>query len=212
MSIIVDRYRKIKSNINNENVNIIAISKTFSFEHIKPLVEHGHIHFGENKVKETESKWLSKKENYPNVKLHLVGTLQTNKAKNAVKLFDYIHSLDSERLAHKLNNAEISLKKKLNYFIQVNIGEEKQKSGITPGQLNNFYNYCKQKTNLNIIGLMAIPPNDDECEKHFKYLQEISFSLDLKNISMGMSADYNEAIKYNSNYVRLGSAIFGSRN
>lgn len=212
MSIIVDRYRKIKSNINNDNVNIIAISKTFSFEFIKPLVKHGHIHFGENKVKEAEIKWLNEKENYPNVKLHLVGTLQTNKAKNAVKLFDYIHSLDSEKLALKLNNAEISLKKKLNYFIQVNVGEETQKSGITPDLLNNFYNYCKKNTNLNIIGLMAIPPKDQECEKHFKYLQEISSSLNLKNLSMGMSADYNEAIKHNSNFVRLGSAIFGDRN
>ena len=165
MSTIIERYDKIKLNIASikpiQKVNIIAVSKTFSIEHIKPLIDHGHQHFGENKVQEAISKWSEIKKNNENLKLHMIGKLQSNKAKDAVKLFDYIHSLDNQKLADALAKHQISLKKNLKYFIQVNIGNEIQKSGIPVGELDPFYNYCKNEINLNIIGLMVIPPNDN---------------------------------------------------
>ena len=215
MNTIVERYKKINSNIAaikpEQNVNIIAISKTFPLEHIKPLIDHGHIHFGENKVQEANAKWSILKNNNENLKLHMVGKLQSNKAKDAVKLFDYIHSLDSQKLADTLAKHQISLKKKLSYFIQVNLGNEIQKSGIPVGELDPFYNYCKNEINLNILGLMAIPPNDNNPEKYFKSLNELNKSLALNNLSMGMSADYLEAVKYGATFVRVGSSIFGER-
>ena len=215
MNIIIERYNKIKSNIdaisNTKLVNIIAVSKTFTLEHIHPLIEHGHIHFGENKVQEALAKWTNQKKINSRLKLHMIGKLQSNKAKDAVKLFDYIHSLDNQKLADTLARHQLNLNKKLKYFIQVNIGNEIQKSGMPVNELDAFYNYCINEIKLEIIGLMVIPPNDNKPEKYFKSLNELNKSLELKNLSMGMSADYIEAIKHGSNYVRIGSSIFGDR-
>ena len=215
MNTIIERFNKIKLNIAktkpSKNVNIIAVSKTFPIEHIKPLIDHGHQHFGENKVQEAVSKWANIKKENNNLKLHMIGKLQTNKAKDAVKLFDYIHSLDSQKLADTLAKQQINLKKNLNYFIQVNIGNEIQKSGIPVGELDPFYNYCKNEINLNIQGLMVIPPNDNNSEKYFKSLNELNKSLALRDLSMGMSADYVEAIKHGATFIRVGSSIFGER-
>ena len=215
MSTIVDRYEKIQSNISSlkpdKPVNIIAVSKTFDLDHIKPLIDHGHIHFGENKVQEAKVKWFEQKKLNKNLKLHMIGKLQSNKAKDAVKLFDYIHSLDNEKLAVTLSKYEINLNKKLQYFIQVNIGNEFQKSGIPIEELDAFYNYCINEINLKIIGLMIIPPIDQNVDKYFKLLNELNKSLALENTSMGMSADYLKAIKHGSTFVRIGSSIFGSR-
>ena len=215
MNIIIERFNKIKSNIeaisNTKLVNIIAVSKTFPLEHIYPLIEHGHIHFGENKVQEALAKWTDQKKINSSLKLHMIGKLQSNKAKDAVKLFDYIHSLDNQKLADTLARHQLNLNKKLKYFIQVNIGNEIQKSGIPINELDAFYNYCINEIKLEIIGLMVIPPNDNKPEKYFKSLNELNKSLELKNLSMGMSADYIEAIKHGSNYVRIGSSIFGDR-
>ena len=215
MSTIVDRFDKIKSKIlslkTNKPVNIIAVSKTFTLDHIKPLIEHGHLHFGENKVQEATSKWSEQKKNNQNLKLHMIGKLQSNKAKDAVKLFDYIHSVDNQKLADNLSKNEINLNRKLKYFIQVNIAHEIQKSGIPVNELDAFYNYCVNEINLKIIGLMLIPPNNENPETYFKSLNELNKSLALENMSMGMSSDYMEAIKNGSTFVRLGSSIFGSR-
>ena len=215
MNTIIERYKKINSNIvaikPEQSVNIIAVSKTFPLEHIKPLIDHGHIHFGENKVQEASSKWSVIKNENKNLKLHMIGKLQSNKAKDAVKLFDYIHSLDSQKLADALAKHQASLNKSLNYFIQVNIGNEIQKSGIPVGELDPFYNYCKNDLNLNILGLMVIPPNDNNPEKYFKSVNELNKSLALKDLSMGMSADYIEAIRNGSTFIRVGSSIFGER-
>tara|TARA_B100001057_G_C22729873_1_gene903300 strand:+ start:457 stop:1107 length:651 start_codon:yes stop_codon:yes gene_type:complete len=215
MSIIIERFNKIKSNIdaisNTKLLNIIAVSKTFTLEHIHPLIEHGHTHFGENKVQEAIAKWTHQKKINSNLKLHMIGKLQSNKAKDAVKIFDYIHSLDNQKLADNLAKHQLNLKKNLKYFIQVNIGNEIQKSGIPVNELDSFYNYCINEINLRIIGLMVIPPNDNKPERYFKTLNELNKSLGLKNLSMGMSADYIEAIKHGSNYVRIGSSIFGVR-
>ena len=212
---IVERFNKIKSNINKlkpaKSVNIVAVSKTFSLEHIKPLIDFGHDHFGENKVQEAIAKWTDLKSNNKNLNLHMVGKLQSNKAKDAVKLFDYIHSLDNQKLADTLAKHQMTLKKSLNYFIQVNIANETQKSGIPISQLDPFYNYCKNEINLNIVGLMVIPPNDNNAAKYFKSLNELNKSLALQELSMGMSADYLEAIKYGATFVRIGSSIFGQR-
>jgi len=210
MNIIIERFNKIKSNI-DQNVEIVAISKTFPIDHIKPLIDHGHRHFGENKVQEAEAKWKSIKSEIKDLNLHMVGKLQTNKAKKAVEVFDYIHSLDSQKLADNLSKFEIQLKKKRKYFIQVNVGKEKQKSGIDPDQLDSFYNYCINEKNLNIIGLMTIPPNDGNAEKYFKYLYETNAALGLEHLSMGMSADYKKAIEFKTTFVRIGSLIFGER-
>ena len=215
MSTIIERYNKIKSNITSlkpvQRVNIIAVSKTFTIEHIKPLIDHGHHHFGENKVQEATSKWSEMRKNNDNLKLHMIGKLQSNKAKDAIKLFDYIHSLDSQKLADTLAKHQMGLKKNLKYFIQVNIGNEIKKSGIPVGELDPFYNYCKNKINLNILGLMIIPPNDNNPEKYFKSLSELNKSLALQDLSMGMSADYIEAIKHGATFIRVGSSIFGER-
>jgi len=215
MSIIIDRFNKIKSNINKlkdiKFINIIAVSKTFSIDHVNPLIHIGHIHFGENKVQEADAKWKTVKKSNINIKLHMLGKLQSNKAKKAVELFDYIHSLDNQKLADTLSKAENDFNKKLNYFIQVNLGQETQKSGINVNELDNFYNYCVKEKKLNVIGLMAIPPNDGNQKKYFKYLYEINASLGLKELSMGMSADYLDAVKYNATFLRIGSSIFGER-
>ena len=215
MSIIIERFKKIQSNIASikpiKPVNIIAVSKTFPLEHIQPLLDHGHTHFGENKVQEASAKWSELKKDNQNLKLHMIGKLQSNKAKDAVKIFDYIHSLDSQKLADALAKHQKSLNKTINYFIQVNIGNEIQKSGIPVSELDPFYNYCTQEINLKVIGLMVIPPNDNNSEKYFKSLNELNKSLALKNLSMGMSADYIDAIRNGATFVRIGSSIFGAR-
>ena len=215
MDIIVERFNKIKSNIANSGnikpTKIIAVSKTFSLEHIMPLIEYGHDHFGENKVQEAESKWKLIKKEKKNIKLHLIGKLQSNKAKKAVEIFDYIHSLDNQKLADILSKSQNALGKSLNYFIQVNIGNEDQKSGIPFNEVDAFYNYCSKEKNMNILGLMAIPPNDNNADKYFKNLSELNSSLGLKELSIGMSSDYLNAINYNATYLRIGSLIFGKR-
>ena len=215
MSIIVERISKIQSNIASikpiRPVNIIAVSKTFPLDHIKPLVDHGHIHFGENKVQEASAKWSELKKTKQDLKLHMIGKLQTNKAKDALKIFDYIHSLDNQKLADALAKHQKNMNKSIEYFIQVNIANEAQKSGIPVNELEPFYNYCTREINLKIVGLMVIPPNDNNSEKYFKSLSELNKSLSLENLSMGMSADYMEAIKHGSTFVRIGSSIFGPR-
>jgi pyridoxal phosphate enzyme (YggS family) len=215
MNTIVDRFEKIKSNIASlkidRPVNIIAVSKTFTLEHIQPLINYGHTHFGENKVQEAITKWSDLKKQNTNLKLHMIGKLQSNKAKDAVRLFDYIHSLDNQKLADTLAKHQSGLNKKLEYFIQVNIGNETQKSGIPVVELDAFYNYCTKEINLKVIGLMVIPPINENTNKYFKSLYQLNNSLALKNLSMGMSADYIDAIKNGSTHVRVGSSIFGSR-
>ena len=215
MNTIIDRFEKIKSKITNlkpsKPVNIIAVSKTFTLDYIKPLIDHGHIHFGENKVQEAQIKWTEKKKKFQDINLHMIGKLQSNKAKDAVKLFDYIHSVDNQKLALALAKHQKNLNKNLKYFIQVNIANEIQKSGIPVNELDAFYNFCVKEINLNIIGLMIIPPIDQSVDKYFKSLNVLNKSLALENLSMGMSADYTEAIKHGSNFVRIGSSIFGSR-
>ncbi len=210
---IINNFLKIKKNLKdlNENATIIAISKTFEIGHIKPLIDYGHNHFGENKVQEAKRKWELEKTKNLNIKLHLVGKLQTNKVKFVVGLFDYVHSLDSLKLAKKLSEEEVNKNIKLKYFIQVNIGNEDQKSGINIGDLKEFYLECTNKYKLNIIGLMCIPPNDDNQKKYFSLMNDLKNELKLKELSMGMSSDYNEALRFNSTFIRIGSKIFGER-
>tara|TARA_E500000331_G_scaffold344475_1_gene380783 strand:- start:137 stop:787 length:651 start_codon:yes stop_codon:yes gene_type:complete len=215
MSIIVERYNKIKSNIekisNNTSRTIVAVSKTFSLDHIMPLIDHGHIHYGENKVQEAESKWSEIKNRKKDLKLHMVGKLQSNKAKKAIQIFDYIHSLDNQKLADVLAKNQSILNKSIKYFIQVNLGNETQKSGISYNEVDSFYNYCVKEKKMNVIGLMAIPPNDNRPEEYFKIISELNDTLGLKELSIGMSSDYMEATNYKSTYLRIGSSIFGDR-
>jgi len=211
MNTIIDRFNKVKSIINNNNVQIIAVSKTFSFEYIRPLVDLGHIHFGENKVQEAHSKWIDVKKDNKNIQLHMIGKLQANKAKVATILFDYVHSLDNQKLADILSKCENAINKKNKYFIQVNVGKETTKSGIEPEILDDFFYYCKNELKLNVIGLMAIPPIDGNEDKYFNYLSEANQSLGLKELSIGMSSDFVKAIKFKSTFVRIGTSIFGSR-
>jgi len=211
MNSIVQSFENIKSLINNSNIKIVAVSKTYTYDYVKPLVDHGHIHFGENKVQEAQSKWIDIKKNSQNIILHMIGKLQSNKAKEAVNLFDYIHSLDSQKLANLLSKHENAVQKKLKYFIQVNVGNEKQKSGIGIDVLDDFYYYCTKELNINVIGLMAIPPNDGNEGIHFKHLMELNKSLGLKELSMGMSGDFQQALKYEATFLRIGSSIFGNR-
>ena len=215
MNTIIERFNKIKSYINLQKlvkpVNIIAVSKTFSISHIQPLIDFGHNHFGENKVQEASAKWTEIKNVTKGLKLHMIGKLQSNKAKEAVRTFDYIHSLDSQKLADILAKTQNDCNKNLKYFIQVNIGNEMQKSGISVSELDPFYNYCSKEKKLDILGLMVIPPNDKDNKKYFKSLSELNNSLALNDLSMGMSADYMDAINFGSTYVRIGSLIFGKR-
>ena len=192
--------------------NIIAVTKTFSLNTITPLLEMGHIHFGENKIQEAESKWIGVRNKYSNLQLHMVGKLQSNKAKKAIKLFDYIHSLDSVKLATKICQYEKELNKKIKLFIQVNIAEEHQKSGILLHDLDKFYNYCTKELSLNIIGLMCLPPINNNSSQYFKILKKKSKELNLTDLSMGMSSDYEQATLNGSTFLRLGTIIFGERN
>ena len=211
MNFIVQKFEKIKSLIANSNVKIVAVSKTFSYDHIKPLVDYGHHHFGENKVQEAQTKWSEVKKTSPMLKLRMIGKLQSNKAKEAVNLFDYIHSVDNPKLASLLAKHQNNINKNLNYFIQVNIGNESQKSGINIKSLDEFFYYCTKDLKLNIIGLMAIPPNNGKENFYFKNLMELNKLLGLKELSMGMSADFQIALKYEATFLRIGSSIFGNR-
>ena len=207
--------KEIQSNIINFDTTtklpkIIAVSKTHSLASILPLINHGHLDFGENKVQEAIDKWSDIKNKKNSIKLHLIGRLQTNKVKFALKIFDYIHSLDSEKLANKISDEQIKQGKKLKIFIQVNIGNEDQKSGINKERLDDFYKFCKN-LNLDIIGTMCIPPNNGNTEKFFFEMSKVNQELNFKELSMGMSGDYLEAIKNSATYVRVGSKIFGSR-
>ena len=201
----------IKSKVNHDKLpKIIAVSKTFPIEDVIPLIQHGHLHYGENKVQEALDKWRDIKSKNNSIKLHLIGRLQTNKVKFALKIFDYIHSLDSEKLANKIADEQVKQEKKPKIFIQVNIGNEDQKSGINKENLIDFYKFCKN-LNLNIIGTMCIPPNDENTESYFSEMNRINQELNFKDLSLGMSGDYLDAIKNNSTYIRIGSKIFGSR-
>ena len=212
---IITSFEKIKQEIKNSSeknsTEIIAVSKTFPIEHIIPLIEHGHCHFGENKVKEAEKKWQGFKNSKNNLKLHMIGRLQTNKAKKAVEVFDYIHSLDSEKLAKELSKRQEEKGKRLSYFIQINLGSEEQKGGVKINDLKPFNEYCIKELNLSVLGLMAIPPNDNDTENHFKRISELNKQFNFQQLSIGMSNDYLQAIKYGATYVRVGSAIFGPR-
>ena len=217
MSTVLERYNKIQADILKETTNledspkIIAVSKTFPLDQIKPLINEGHIHFGENKVQEAEKKWKSIKLEHKNLKLHMMGKLQTNKAKKAVSIFDYIHSVDSKKLADILKKNEVEIGKKLSYFIQVNFADEINKSGIPISEASSFYGYCKNEIKLNIVGLMCFPPFDVDPVNYFKQAFELNNKLGLKELSMGMSNDYIKAIKFGSTFLRIGSAIFGER-
>ena len=196
---------------NKENIpKIIAVSKTFKIDHIKPLIEYGHLDYGENKVQEALEKWKDIKIQNNRIKLHLIGKLQTNKVKFAVKIFDYIHSLDSKKLAKKISEEQEKQKKKPKIFIQINVGDEDQKSGIAKADLIEFYNFSKN-LGLDIIGLMCIPPFNEDSSKFFSQMSTFNKEINLKELSMGMSSDYINAIENNSTYLRIGSNIFGKR-
>ncbi len=213
---IITNFEKIKQEIKNNllqrDAKVIAVSKTFSLEHIMPLVQYGHKDFGENKVQEAEKKWTALKKTTNTLNLHMIGRLQSNKAKKAVEIFDYIHSLDNEKLAKELSKRQKEKEKSLGYFIQINLGSEEQKGGLEINDLKNFNDYCSKELSLSVLGLMAIPPNDKNPEKHFKKISELNKQFNFEHLSIGMSNDYLQAIKYGASHVRIGSAIFGSRN
>ena len=204
----------IKSKLEDQKIDklpkIIAVSKTFGIKNILPLIEYGHLDYGENKVQEALDKWSEIKLKNSDIKLHLIGRLQTNKVKFAIKIFDYIHSLDSKKLAKKIAEEEKKNNKKVKLFIQVNIGNEDQKSGVNINELSDLYNYCKE-LNLDVIGLMCIPPVNEGPENFFKETYLLNQKLKLIELSMGMSSDYLKAVENNSTYLRIGSSIFGNR-
>lgn len=211
---------KIKNNVHSKLSNIdgvsklpkiIAVSKTFKIDHIKPLIDYGHTDYGENKVQEAQEKWTEIKKNNKSIKLHLIGRLQTNKAKAAVSLFDYIHSLDSKKLADKIALYQDEQNKKIKLFIQVNIGDEVQKSGVSKNEVSDFYKYCKS-INLDILGLMCIPPFNKDSLGYFIEMKKLSKKINLTELSMGMSSDYLMASENGSTHIRIGSSIFGPRN
>ena len=200
----------INLNYTDYNPKIIAVSKTFKIDHINPLIEHGHKHFGENKVQEAIEKWSEVKLKNNNLMLHMIGKLQSNKVKLAVKLFDYIHSLDNEKLAKKISEEQKKINKNLKLFIQINIGSEDQKSGISLKDIHEFNNYCKE-LNLDVIGTMCIPPDDNDQKSYFSQMQKINSELKYNEMSMGMSNDYLSALEYKASFLRIGSSIFGQR-
>ena len=209
-----DIIRSIKLKLEDQNVSkfpkIIAVSKTFALDTILPLVEYGHLDYGENKVQEAIDKWSEIKIKKPEILLHLIGTLQTNKVKFAIKIFDYIHSVDSTKLAKKIYDEQIKQNKKVKIFIQVNIGSEEQKSGVNIHEIDELLNFCKE-LKLNVIGLMCIPPANQKSNKYFEKLKFLNDNLNLQHISMGMSSDYLEAVANDATYLRIGSSIFGKR-
>jgi pyridoxal phosphate enzyme (YggS family) len=209
---ILNQYKKIKQNMeaNSFNIptNLIVVTKGRSLADIQKIINVGHIHFGENRVQESISKWKDTLKLNDSLKLHFIGKLQTNKVADVIAHFSYIHSLDNDKLAVKISTEEKKLKKTLNYFVQVNLGEENQKSGILKQDLSRFINYCKNDLKLNVIGLMCLPPINDDSDKYFKELRQLAFDNNLKELSMGMSNDYISAIKNGSTFVRVGSGIF----
>ena len=211
---LLDIKNNIKIHLNKLNINsnpkIVAVSKTFKIDNISPLIEYGHIDYGENKVQEALEKWTEVKKRNPNIRLHMIGKLQSNKVKFAVKIFDYIHSVDSEKLAKKIVDEQNKINKKIKIFLQVNIGDENQKSGINKNYINQLVSYSKE-IGLNVIGLMCIPPINVDPEEHFVEMKKINTDLGFSELSMGMSSDYLTAVKYLSTYVRVGSSIFGQR-
>ena len=211
---LIEIEKEIKLNLSNLNINnlpkIIAVSKTFKIDKILPLIEYGHTDFGENKVQEAIDKWENLRETNSNIKLHMIGKLQTNKVKLAVKLFDYIHSVDSQKLAKKIADEQKKINKKVKIFIQVNIGNEDQKSGINKVELGKLIDYCKQ-INLSIEGLMCIPPNDLDTSSYFSEMNLLNKNFNLSELSMGMSSDYLKASENLATYLRIGSKIFGQR-
>lgn len=209
----IDKEIKEKINILNYQdymPKIIAVSKTFKIDHISPLINLGHVHFGENKVQEAQQKWSEIKEKNTNIKLHMIGKLQTNKVKFAVKIFDFIHSVDNFKLVKKIVEEQSKINRNIKVFIQVNLGNEGQKSGIQKNETKNLLDFAIQN-GLEVIGLMCLPPFDDDSEKYFKELRELNDKLSLNDISMGMSHDFIDALKYKSSYLRIGSKIFGKR-
>jgi len=196
---------------NNNIIKIIAVSKTFKIDKILPLISYGHTDFGENKVQEAAEKWADIKKTNPKIKLHMIGKLQTNKAKFAVELFDYIHSVDSQKLAKKIADEQKKIKKKMKIFLQVNIGDEVQKSGINKNEIKQLISYS-QEIGLNVIGLMCIPPANVDPNLYFEQMSSLNKSFGFKELSMGMSSDFLDAIKHSATYVRIGSSIFGHRN
>tara|TARA_Y100000992_G_scaffold269466_1_gene209186 strand:- start:378 stop:1037 length:660 start_codon:yes stop_codon:yes gene_type:complete len=211
---LLDIKDNIKTHLAKINVinypKIIAVSKTFKIDKILPLIEYGHTHFGENKVQEAVEKWSEIKKINPKIKLHMIGKLQTNKVKFAVKLFDYIHSVDSVKLAKKIADEQAKVDKKIKIFLQVNIGNETQKSGISKNELISLVTYCRE-INLDLIGLMCIPPVNADSENYFNDMKKLNKSFDFKELSMGMSSDFLKAAENLSTYIRIGSSIFGSR-
>ena len=209
LSFIKEQIKSKFGSINN--LNIVAVSKTFQIKEIEPLINSGHIHFGENKVQEAISKWTDIKSSFKHIQLHMLGKLQTNKTKYVIPLFDYLHSLDNLKLAEKIAKEQKNQKKRIKIFIQVNIGNEEQKNGIKIDELENFYETCVNNFELNIIGLMCIPPEKMDAKPFFKKMKELNQILGLKELSMGMSSDYLEAIEFGASFVRVGSKIFGKR-
>jgi hypothetical protein len=211
--IILDNYYKIKKVVDalSNNTKIIAVTKNFSIEKIDPLIKEGHKDFGENKVQEANLKWSNILKNHTDINLHLLGHLQSNKVSEAVNIFNYIHSLDSEKLANKFMIEENKANKKLKYFIQINIGEEQQKFGISIKEATDFISFCKNEAKLEIIGLMCIPPVNEDPNFYFSKLKELALSNNLFHLSMGMTHDYIEAIHHGSTYIRIGTGIFGER-
>ena len=211
---LLDIQDTIKVKLNEININnypkIIAVSKTFKIDQISPLIDHGHIDFGENKVQEAVEKWTEIKKINPELQLHMIGKLQTNKVKFAVKLFDYIHSVDSEKLAKKIADEQNKINKNIKIFLQVNIGDENQKSGINKNELNQLVSYCKE-INLDLIGLMCIPPVNTNPDVYFDEMQNLNKTLGFEELSMGMSSDFLVAAKHKSTFIRVGSSIFGQR-
>jgi pyridoxal phosphate enzyme (YggS family) len=211
---LVNIENRIKSNLTDSNLiklpNIIAVSKTFKLDNILPLIEHGHLDYGENKVQEAIDKWTEVKKQKPELRLHMIGKLQTNKVKLAVKLFDFIHSVDSEKLAKKIFEEQSKIKKKIKIFIQVNIGNETQKSGIDQTLTKNLILFCKE-LGLDVIGLMCIPPANIDPNNYFDKMNKLNLSFNFRELSMGMSSDYLKAARNNSTYLRIGSSIFGHR-
>ena len=195
----------------NKIPRIVAVSKTFPISDIKPLLEYGHVDFGENKIQEALDKWSSVKSNFHNIKLHMIGKLQTNKVKYLIPLFDYFHALDNLKLARKISEEEIKKKTKIKIFIQVNIGNEDQKSGVNVDYLDEFYSICVKELNLDIIGLMCLPPNNEKTLFYFSEMQKLTKKLNLNELSLGMSNDYIDATEYGSTFLRIGSKIFGDR-
>ena len=199
-------------NLELNRIKIIAVSKTFPIDEIQPLINHGQIHFGENKVQEAIEKWQEIKQDFKHLQLHMIGKLQSNKVKFVVPLFDYIHSLDSLKLAKKIAEEQNKIKKRLKIFIQINIGNEEQKSGIDEGDLEEFYKKCVNELELNIVGLMCLPPKDNNTKEYFIKMKNLAQKINVKELSMGMSNDYLDAAKHGATYLRIGSKVFGNRN